>query len=321
MDEPLHLLIDMGGTKTLVCFLRGNRVLACSQRETRGNDSREVLANLFRHLEESRGPSLHNLAAIGIAVAGIVDTGCGTIVHSANLPFTGFPICRKISERFDVPVLLETDANAATLAEYFSRKTRPMTLFAYVTISTGIGMGVVQDGKILQGARGGMGEIGHMIVDAASGIPCPCGRVGCLEALASGRALHAISETLEIPGRASLPDYRHKPVVVALAEQGDQEAMARVERAARYLGDALDTVSQLLDPEMLVLGGGVMQSDLIFEKIQLRYRQLRRTASHGPRTLTRSQLGRFAPVLGMARLLDPDFPLETFPHPSLLPET
>ena len=243
----------------------------------------------------------------------MVDNATGTIVKSANLPFEGFPIREKMSERFGIPIHLEEDANAAALAEYFAQEISPREVFCYVTISTGIGMGVVQDGKVLNGARGGMGEIGHMIVDAGSGAVCTCGRVGCLEALASGRALQLQSEALEHPGRQSSQGNENSPLVVELAEQGDANAATIVERATRYIGGALDTVSQVLDPEMLIVGGGVMKSDLIFEMIQQHYYKLRHGTYHGPKSLTRSKLGRWGPVVGMAHLLKPYRMLEGLP--------
>jgi glucokinase len=174
------------------------------------------------------------------------------------------PLAKLIGEQMGVPTWIENDANAAALAEHrlgAGRGTRHMVL---VTIGTGLGGGLILDGKLYHGASGGAGEIGHMQLEPAGRV-CGCGRPGCLEALASGSALAAeamaivAAEPQGLVARLSrdekvAPDAR---ILELAAEMGDETAEATIRRAGRYLGAGLCNIVDVFNPELIVIGGGL----------------------------------------------------------------
>jgi glucokinase len=219
--------VDIGGTKIAVGRVDQARVVDFRVTPTLAAEGLEVsLSQVWRAIEASLTPEVE---AIGLCSPGPVNVLAGVVINPPNLPgWRDVPLVRLAHERFGLPVRLEKDCNAAGLAEALYGAGRGHANVFYAGIGTGIGCGIVLDGKIYRGAHGAAGEGGHVTIDYGSAILCGCGTPGCIEALASGRAFHNV------------------------AEEDLDELAAR-------LGAWLGGMMSLLDPGVVVIGGGVAQ--------------------------------------------------------------
>ena len=190
------------------------------------------------------------LNGIGIGVPGFIDAHNGVVVSAANLPgFENFPIRDQLQRRLDVPVLLENDANAAALGEMWMGAGQSVRDLILITLGTGIGGGIVHDGKILGGSRGMAGEIGHMTV-FPDGNPCGCGNYGCLEKHASASAITAMARMLNLGSDITAAGV-HK-----LALEGNERALQIFESMGRALGIAIANLITVFDFPLFLLTGG-----------------------------------------------------------------
>ena len=190
---PLVVGVDVGGTQIRAAVLQGATLLSrvdCStgKNPIPGHVIPRVCASIHQALEEAHVRQ-EDVLGIGVGVAGELDSSKGIIFSSPNLPeWEMFPFGAVLQEQFVIPVHIENDANVAALAEYELGAGRGYKNVVYLTVSTGIGGGVIMDGKLMGGASGTGGEIGHMTIDW-HGERCNCGNIGCLEYLASGTAI------------------------------------------------------------------------------------------------------------------------------------
>lgn len=260
--------IDLGGSK-----LRGGLLSSSGQLVGRLEVQTEawkgaasVLANLksvITRLMDSTDPA--RVVGIGIAAAGQIHSKTQAVVYAPNLQWENVPLRDEIESAFGMPVYVENDVRAAAWGEYRFGAGRGAESLVAVFVGTGVGSGAVVDGILLRGASNAAGELGHTQV-VPDGVPCACGQHGCVEAYASGRgfarrleaALAAGTQTRlgqETGGDAS----RVTAALVARAAlAGDAFAKSLWDDAERYLGQAVANYVTLLDPELLVLGGGVM---------------------------------------------------------------
>lgn len=312
----LYGAIDLGGTnvRAIVAGLDGE-IIGDRIQPSRAADGLEAcLASIeeaMRKAAVEANVDAASLRGIGICSAGWVDSQRGIVPAAPQLPgWHDVPLASIISERIGPPAILENDANAAALGEFAFGAGKGVRHLVYITVSTGIGGGIIADGKLYGGAKGSAGEIGHTIIDP-NGPRCGCGNNGCLEALASGTAIArrgaeaaargespALAEAQEREGKLSA---RH---VGEAAEAGDAAAVAIFAEAGRYLGIALANLVNLLSPEAIILGGGVMKSKGLF--LPLAENTMRGLALDEPLKYVRislAELGDMAGPLGMiARL-------------------
>ncbi len=265
----LILGLDFGGTKLAAGVWRvgDGELLATRRRATdvtagAEGDLAAMLAMSHELLDNIGGGD--ELGAVGVCFGGQVNAARGVVIVQMHVPgWEMFPLRETLAAHFGVPAAVENDGNAAALAEHRFGAGRGRPSLLYLTVSTGVGGGLVLDGKIFEGANGLAGEIGHMLV-VPGGPPCPCGRRGCLEAVAAGPAIAraALARLGENPARASLlrgiPDLTAKDVAAA-ASQGDELAQEVLDEALGYLGLGVANAAVLLDPGCVVLGGGVTQ--------------------------------------------------------------
>jgi glucokinase len=201
------------------------------------------------------------IVAIGVGCGGPLDRARGLILSPPNLPgWDEFPIVRLLADRFDVSVLLDNDANAAALGEFEYGAGRGLGDVVYLTLSTGIGGGVIVNGRLVHGVADGAGEVGHMVI-LPDGPACGCGARGCLEALCSGtsiarRARERLATGAESSLRASPSEVTAQTVAEA-AREGDELAGAVWTETIQYLAHGLSNVVNMLAPEAIILGGGV----------------------------------------------------------------
>ncbi|MEE8581560.1 MAG: ROK family protein [Myxococcota bacterium] len=260
----LLLGIDIGGTK--VAFALGEsdgRVRARWRRPTEPSprpeaDLARMVADAKRLISES-GCSLAQVQAVGVTVPGPMDAEGGRVLHPPNLPsWKEVAVSEPLAQAFGVPVALENDANAAALAEWRWGAGRGLQHLVYLTMSTGVGAGLVLGGRIHRGRRDSAGEIGHSPVEW-KGEPCACGLRGCLEAYVGGaawtRRLRATtpdnSRVLLLAGRRDHVTPEH---VVIAAREGDSFALGELERFNHYLARALVQIAFTLAPQAVILG-------------------------------------------------------------------
>ena len=278
--------VDLGGTKIRTALAgAGGQVLAETEVPTEAAGGvRHVVERVLYTLElvqREAGVERRQLAALGVGVPGPLDPASGVVYTAPNLGWQDVPVRTILEEKTGIPVYLENDADLAALGEYAWGAGRGAENMVYVTVSTGIGGGLILNGRLYRGSLGGAGEIGHTVV-LPDGPPCRCGKRGCTEALASGTAIarRAVELVEGGFGRGILAAAGGRvegitaAAVAAAAAAGDGEALFLMKEAARYLGVALANVIVLLSPSLVVLGGGVMQAgEFFYEEI---CRQVRR---------------------------------------------
>ena len=261
--------LDLGGTKLIAVVVdRDLKVLGRKRRTTRAAEGAEAvygrIVETIRACLERAG--LTDPGAVGVAVPGPLDRENGIVLQTPNMGMEGFPLARRLEADLGVPVILENDVNAGVYGEFVAGAARGLRHVIGIFVGTGIGGGLVLDGRLYQGATGNAGEIGHMILQP-DGPLCGCGRLGCVEALASRTAMARDLAFLAGIGRAPLVLERagtdftaiRSGILGDLVDAGEQAAVEVVERAARRLGVAMANCVNLLSPEAVLLGGGVVK--------------------------------------------------------------
>ena len=309
-----YLGIDLGGT-----FIKGGivdekgKILLRDKAPTESEKGEEgVVANivtLCQSLMERTKLSAADLVGIGMGIPGTVDSERGEVVYANNLGWTGFLIADKISEALGLPVKIANDASVALLAETNFGCGKNYRHAVMITLGTGVGGGLLLDGKLFEGNRSAGGELGHMVV-MADGEPCTCGRRGCIEAHASVTALirdtrRAMKKNPEskLWSVGSLDAVTGK-TAFDLMEQ-DATANEVVERYIEAVGIGIVNMANLLRPEIIILGGGICAEG---ERLLRPLREILAREIHGGDTgpavkLAVAELGNDAGLLGAAALL------------------
>jgi glucokinase len=257
--DPAVIGVDVGGTKVAAARIAGTEVIEPVVHPTDLSGSDALMAGIEAAINEvaerSRAPQ-----AVGIGMPSQIDFATGTIVSSVNIPFEGVALGEELGSRLGVPVYLDNDANCAALGEAQFVEDAPAMHLVMLTLGTGVGGGVVIDGRIFRGASGLGPELGHTTVDP-DGPDCPgsCPNRGCLEALCSGTALER-----EATARAG-ERVKGKQVVEA-ARGGDAGAQELLDDLARWLGIGIANFVNVFEPEHFVIGGGLSAAaDLFLE--------------------------------------------------------
>ena len=247
------------------------------------------------------------VSAIGIASPGPLDPHTGTILETPNIPeWENFPLAPKLTERFGVPAFLDNDANMAALGEWQFGAGKGHTDLVYLTISTGIGGGVISNNQLLQGYRGMGAELGHILIDP-NGPLCSCGHPGHIESFSSGPAIvRFVNEQINAGRRTSLQANPNlTPALIAdAALTGDTLAISAFARAGHYLGMAVANYLIIFDPSILIFGGGVSQvGDLLFRPFEESlHKQIFHPHYLDNLSITKASLGDDAGLLGALAL-------------------
>lgn len=295
--------VDIGGTKIAVGIVDDTgKVLARMQAPTdpdRYADGIELIARMLRETAQEAGAEL---SGIGIGSTGPVDPMRGEFGDVDFLPgWRGKSPVKDLAEIFNVRVALENDGDAAALAEAGWGAGRNRSRLIYVTVGTGIGGGIVIDGKLYRGVDGAHPEVGHQVIDP-TGPQCSCGFRGCWESLAAGPAMVAwlnAHAPAGYPHRAGITGKR----ICELAQQGDELAQRAVEHEAYYLGLGLANLINLFTPDAIVLSGSVMKSAPLFlDRIRAVIRSGCRFVPAEKAQLTLASLGDDTNLIGAARV-------------------
>ena len=312
-DRPaLYGAIDLGGTKlrSIVAEDSG-RVLAEDIGLSKAQEGLDVVLD---RIVESLDASLAKaevaraeLKGLGIASPGPVDTARGIVPGAPQLPgWQDVPLARLLEERVGVPARLENDATAAALGEHRFGAGRGSRYMLYITVSTGVGGGIIIDGELYGGKSGAAGEVGHIVIDL-NGPPCGCGGRGCLEALASGTAIAKRGEELAESGESPvLVRLRQEEgpitseMMLRAVEMGDVASREAFRQAGHYFGVALASYVNIFDPEVIVVGGGVAKvGELLLEQARITMESLAMAQPLKGVRLVVAELGELGGALGM----------------------
>ncbi len=259
---------DIGGSKLLCGLVDHNGNIIATKKTALAPDiSTEALEDLIEQFyrELSAEQPEFECTACGMNIPGLADPATGIWVYACFSGIADYPIAERMSKRLGLEVSIANDVNACAWAEKIFGCCRDCNDFLWVTVSNGVGGGLVLNGKVYEGAFGGAGEFGHLVVDP-EGLICPCGHVGCMEAMAAGPAIAKRYEMIT-------GNYLTADKISALARKGDAIALEVLEKTGEYIGRGLAMAANLLNLHRFVLGGGVMQSfDLMEDAINRTFR-------------------------------------------------
>jgi len=307
---------DLGGTKILsvVADEEGN-ILGEDRRATEVSEGPQTgLERIAASLEAAlagAGLGREDLRAAGVCSPGPIDPARGVLPEASNLPgWIDVPIRRYLSDRLGVPAILEHDATAAAYGEFVYGAGRGCRNIVYITVSTGIGGGLVLDGRLYRGASGAAGELGHITIDA-DGPLCFCGKPGHVEGLASGRAIAGQAEAVLARGGSPLLARLAQDeggltaaTVHRAADAGDPEAIRILRRAGYYLGIGLAAYVDIFNPEVIIIGGGLRHiRDHYLGPAEQEMRRRAMGESLKVVRLAEAELGDYSGIMGVVALL------------------
>lgn len=259
----------------------------------------EMVARVSEAVESltlESGISLKEIAGIGIGAPGPLDTLQGRIVCPPNLPtWADTPIVELFAKHFSLPIVLENDATAATLAEKWIGAGQDCEDFVFMTVSTGVGAGIYANGKLITGAKGNAGDIGHMVVNPAYGA-CTCGQHGCLESIASGTAIAKRVSAL-------LGQELNAEAVFNLYNEGNEAVIELVDKLLKEIGVACVSLINTFDLEKIIIGGGVSKvGDILFKAVTDYVRKYALSPAGRETVIIQAKLEQDAGLIGAAKL-------------------
>ena len=309
--------VDIGGTNLKAGLVDENGVLLATQKMKVASIADDdglawTVASLVQELAHTVNLSVSDVASVGVGVPGTVEIRSGSINYTCNLPLRNVPL-RKLFHRYlSIPLYIENDANCAALAEFLVGAGRDSKRFVTITLGTGVGAGIVHNGKIYHGANGMAGEVGHMVIQRG-GLPCPCGRHGCWEQYASATALKRMTA-------AALAAHPHSILAQVVAEnegrvsgqsafiaarRGDPVGQQVCDEYVDYLACGVVNVVNIFQPDTLAIGGGVSNEEEEQLLLPVQQRVARESIPCGRDRRTRivkAELGNRAGIIGAALL-------------------
>lgn len=276
----LSIGVDIGGTKIAAGVVdEGGEIIAATTRSTPATDTEQIEAGVADAVAELRAD--HQVVGVGVGAAGFVSSDRRTVKFAANLAWREHPLADELERLTGLPVVVENDANAAGWAEYRFGAATAAQHMLLVTVGTGLGGAIVLDGRLIRGSGGFAGEVAHMTA-VPDGQWCGCGRRGCLEQYTAGTALVRTAKRRASAGDALMGPLLQAaggarkeidgPLITRLAQQGDPGACELIAELGSWLGVGVASISSLLDPDMIVVGGGVAAAgDLLLDPARTAY--------------------------------------------------
>lgn len=311
--------IDVGGTNVKIALVDDNGKIIYSNSvptyakmgyEYTVNNIKQAIKDLMK--ETNTTPS--DIEGIGFDFPGQVDCKTGVVKLAPNIPgWVNVPIAQMIEDEFHIPTRIDNDVRCAALGELKFGAGRGCENFICITVGTGIGSGIVINGKVVRGATNASGELGHIKLQMNGGPICGCGDTGCLEAFASGPAIVAMAQEYIKGGKstkfremAAVEGGEITPYMVAkAAEEGDPVAKRIFEIVGEYIGIGLTSVINLLNPERVIIGGGVAESgELLLGPIRKTIKERAMVVAGNAVEIVPAQLGNSAGVIGASMLIE-----------------
>ncbi len=304
--------VDVGGTKISAGLVdEHGHVVARDRRESPATDPAEIVKTIGELVRSLVGS--HDVEAVGVCAAGFVDKQRATVVFAPNLAWRDEPLKERLQQELDLPVVVENDANAAAWGEFTFGAGEDVENLLLLTIGTGVGGGVVLDGELVRGGFGFGGEVGHIQM-VPGGVLCGCGNLGCLESYGSGNALVRMTRghAVESPDAAQDlldrvggdPSRISGPLITESAQAGNRFAIDRLAELGEWIGQGVATLTAMLDPNVVVIGGGVSEAgDLLLDPIRSSFANHVTARGHRPLLEVRqARLGNSGGVVGVADL-------------------
>ncbi|WP_276912663.1 ROK family glucokinase [Aneurinibacillus aneurinilyticus] len=314
-EDAVYLCFDVGGTNIKAGLVDASGTILAkqsvvTQTDEQANSVLKQFLELQNVLCRESGITLEHIRAASIGVAGFVEMETGTITRAVNLGWHDVPVAEKVSSMLGMPVFVINDANAAALGEMWQGAGKGLDDLLCLTIGTGVGGGVIANGRIVNGAYGLAGEIGHFRVKIKDGRLCNCGKTGCLETEASASAIAyygeraarqyprgRLAQRLKQAGTLTSKD------VAEAAQKGDKAACEVIEHAAYYLGYALASIFTVTAPIRIVIGGGVAAAgSLLFTPLIHWFREFALPDIKDKNIIAPAVLGNDAGIIGLAKL-------------------
>jgi len=313
----MYIGIDLGGTNIAAAIVddEGTILKRTSISANAGGGAGAIIGGLLEVCRTLLSGASEAPLAIGIGVPGIVNDLTGEVVFTPNLPLREIKVTDELAEKYKCPIRLGNDANCAALGETIAGGAKGAKDVVFITLGTGVGGGVIIDGRLHTGISGGAGELGHQVI-LADGRKCGCGRLGCWESYASASGLirtaiefmgtHPDSVMWELSG--GLAEKVNGSAVFDAFRVGDRAAQLTVENYIKHLGAGIINIINMLEPELICVGGGISNSwDCLAEPIQalVDAEQYFRFSTNAPRTkIVRAVLGNDAGIIGAAMLVN-----------------
>ncbi len=312
MSEKIYIGVDLGGTaiKVGICNEEGQLLHTYEGPTETEKGADTIVNNIERYVRlvvEQSPFSWDQVAGVGAGVAGFTNVREGIIILAPNVGLRDFHIREILEQRLGKPIKIDNDANVAALGEAWGGAGKGVDNCVCYTLGTGVGGGIIIDGKIYQGFSGMAGELGHMsVVPDLEAIGCGCGQMGCLETVSSATGIIRMAKDAVARGdRTSLAQVENimaKDVFDA-AKAGDEAAIRIVNRAAFYLGKSLAAVAVVLNPELFIIGGGVSKAgDILFNEIRSVFAKLTPEPVQRDMRIVPATLGNDAGMVGAAGL-------------------
>jgi len=316
MSEKYVIGVDLGGTKIATALCDSDcSILSKVKVNTGSNDGEErvlqrIKESIYQVIELS-GVPLDQISGIGISSPGPLSVSRGIIIYVASIGWNNVPIRQLIYDEFKVPTYLENDCNAAAYGEKWLGAGRGYDNLIYITVSTGIGSGIILDQKIYHGKHDAAGEFGHICIEY-DGRRCSCGNKGCLQAYSSGTAIAQIArENISQAANSSILDYSKNDVnsIDCLAAEkaaydGDEYARNIWIQAGSKLGHGISILMQMVDPDIVVIGGGVSKAwDLFYSPMINAIKEHTYKLISDDMVIVPAQLGDDVGVLGAAMIV------------------
>lgn len=320
-EQQWFVGIDLGGTAIKLAFVTMDGVIAYKTFQkthvTNGGDYilEQMNTMINQGLEALQSTKAH-IIGIGIGAPAFLDTETGFVHEAVNLNWKNYPLKQKLQEITELPVYVENDANTAALGEMWKGAGEGTKHLLCITLGTGLGAGIIINGDIYNGARGSAGELGHVTVQFDNGYLCNCGKKGCIETIASATGIvRMVEEDLKNGTHPQIKNsvlddlfYKNGSIraldVAIAAQEGDGYAQDVFNRLGFYLGAVLGNYAITMNPEKIVIGGGVSKAgSVLFEPIKKYYRQFALPHLTGDIDIVAAQLENDAGVIGAAWLV------------------
>lgn len=309
--------IDLGGTKILIAIVNreNGEVLNSVKKKTKKDKGpKNIIRKMVEGIEElfaEKNITQDEISSIGVGAAGQIDRKNGILLGAPNLDCYDLNIKEHLTSHFDIPVFVGNDVEIATLGELKFGAAKGYEDFVCIFVGTGIGSSIVKKGEIIRGATGTAGEIGHMIVDL-NGRPCACGAHGCLEAYASRSAIEKrIEGALKKGSYSVILDYLEtgksitSSMIQKSIERDDELVIQWVNEASEYLSGGIASVINFINPQLIVLGGGLIEAvDYFYQKTIKRAKAKSLPVPASKIEFKKAALGDFSGVIGAAFLED-----------------
>ena len=310
--------IDIGGTKLAIGLVRTDgslmdRETVCDHVDKEECRVIEDMARIVQNLLQRNSLQERDLLGIGVVYPGHIRSKEGITIRSSNLQrFRNFPLREEVQKHFSVPVVTDNDANAMAYAELKFGAGIGYSSMIFVTVSSGIGAGIIINNRIYRGITGTAGEFGHMIVNPHGDIRCGCGNYGCLMTYTCGHALGKVFKKLLVEGKPTKLEIDESTPAREITgetlkkglDMNDALTMEVIDQCALYMGIGLYNIFQIFNPPLIALGGGLMNlGEYLFDQIKLHFYRLARDMLFDDVIITHSKLREEAGVIGAASLL------------------